>query len=183
MATRAALLMRTPLGWLWAASCAGRLVACSFADSCEEARASAGFEGDAEEASTCPALRDLARALDQYFAGRPVDFSGHPVDLSARPPFQQRVLAGARRIPWGEVRSYGWLAARVGRPGGARAVGQAMAHNPIGLVIPCHRVVAAGGGLGGFGGGLALKRALLELEGVRFQGEKVVIAPGEDGVP
>jgi methylated-DNA-[protein]-cysteine S-methyltransferase len=107
-------------------------------------------------------LDDLARELTAYFGGEPVNFA-LPLSLGALTPFQIQVLEQCRLIPHGEVRTYGWLAARVGRPGAARAVGQAMARNPLPLLIPCHRVVAASG-LGGFGGGLALKARLLALE-------------------
>lgn len=71
------------------------------------------------------------------------------------------------RIPTGETRSYGWLARKVGRPRAARAVGRAMATNPLPIVVPCHRVVASDGSLRGYGGGLAMKAALLRLEGAR----------------
>jgi methylated-DNA-[protein]-cysteine S-methyltransferase len=104
------------------------------------------------------------REILEYLAGRRRTFTV-PADLSGLPPFHQRVLRQARRIPCGRTATYGELAASVGRPRGARAVGQAMARNPVPLVVPCHRVVAAGGGLGGFGGGLDLKRRLLALEG------------------
>lgn len=85
------------------------------------------------------------------------------------PPFCARVLAEVEGIPWGETRSYGEVAIRVGSPGAARAVGQAMGANPLPIVIPCHRVIAAGGLIGGFGGGLGWKRWLLEREGVRWE--------------
>ena len=88
-----------------------------------------------------------------------------PLDLDTPgTAFQQRVWEAARRIPWGEVRTCGWLAQQGGSPRAARSVGGALGRNPIPLVVPCHRVVAAGGGLGGVGGGLALKRRLLALE-------------------
>lgn len=80
--------------------------------------------------------------------------------------FRRRVLDALRTVPFGRTLSYGELARRAGKPGAARAVGTAMAKNPIPLVIPCHRVLAAGGRIGGFSAGLALKRALLSLEGV-----------------
>jgi len=111
-------------------------------------------------------LAELARDLRRYFAGARVDFSSYPVCLLDQPPFTRRALSAARRIPFGEVRTYGWVARRAGRPGGARAAGQAMSRNPVPLLIPCHRVVAAAGRLGGFGGGLGMKRALLALEGI-----------------
>jgi methylated-DNA-[protein]-cysteine S-methyltransferase len=103
------------------------------------------------------------REIREYCAGRLRTFSA-PIDLAGVPPFHRRVLTAARRIPYGQTVTYGELARRVGSPRAARAVGQAMAHNPIALIVPCHRVVAAGGGLGGFGGGLTMKRRLLALE-------------------
>jgi len=113
------------------------------------------------------------REIREYLAGRRRRFTV-PLDLSGLSPFHRRVLQATRRIPYGRTATYGDLARRVGRPRAARAVGQAMARNPVPLVVPCHRVVAAGGGLGGFGGGLggfsgglALKRRLLALEGAR----------------
>jgi methylated-DNA-[protein]-cysteine S-methyltransferase len=107
-----------------------------------------------------PADHPVRAWLDAFFAGRPpgrVDFT------LAATPFQRQVLEVTRSIPRGEVRTYGWVAARVGRPGAARAVGQALGANPLPLVIPCHRVVAAGPG-GGYGGGLERKAFLLALE-------------------
>jgi methylated-DNA-[protein]-cysteine S-methyltransferase len=107
-------------------------------------------------------LREAADQLEDYFAGRrtvfdvPVAFAGTP--------FQNRVWAALREIPFGETLSYGELAERVGRPGAARAVGLANGRNPIGIVVPCHRVVGGGGSLTGYGGGLARKRYLLDLE-------------------
>ena len=112
-------------------------------------------------------VRRLARRVAGHLSGRLDPFRDVPVDLSALTPFRRAVLEAARAIPPGEVRTYGDLARDVGRPGAARAVGGAMGANPAPLVIPCHRVVAAGG-LGGFSGpgGLAIKRALLAAEGV-----------------
>jgi methylated-DNA-[protein]-cysteine S-methyltransferase len=107
----------------------------------------------------------LAQARDQlveYFAGERREF-----DLPLRPagtPFQQSVWAALREIPYGETAGYGELAARLGRPGAARAVGLANGRNPISIVVPCHRVIGAAGALTGYGGGLERKRYLLELE-------------------
>lgn len=98
-----------------------------------------------------------------------------PLDIADRAPFDQEVFAAVRAIPPGSVTSYGRLAQRVGRPGAARAVGGAVGRNPVGLLIPCHRVIAADGSLGGYGAGwggrdahLDVKRRLLALEGVRI---------------
>ena len=109
--------------------------------------------------------KSAEREILEYLSGRRRKFTV-PLDLGVR-PFHGKVLAAARRIPYGRTATYGELAARAGSPRAARAVGQAMARNPVPLVVPCHRVVAGGGGLGGFGGGLDLKRRLLDLEAPR----------------
>jgi O-6-methylguanine DNA methyltransferase len=105
------------------------------------------------------------REVEEYLEGRRSYFSV-PVDLSALPDFQRRVLEEARRIPFGEARSYGWLADRIGSPQAVRAVGTALARNPVALIVPCHRVLRSNGGLGGYSleGGVALKARLLALE-------------------
>jgi methylated-DNA-[protein]-cysteine S-methyltransferase len=104
-------------------------------------------------------------ALEAYFAGDPHALSGQPVDLHGT-PFQLAVWRELRRIPPGRTLSYAALATRVARPRAVRAVGQANGSNPVSLFVPCHRVIAADGGLGGYGGGLTRKRRLLELEGL-----------------
>jgi methylated-DNA-[protein]-cysteine S-methyltransferase len=113
--------------------------------------------------------RAVARQLDDWFAGRRHDFDV-TLDLGPIDGFRREVLETlANEVTWGEVVSYGELAAMAGRPRAARAVGSAMRNNPIPFVIPCHRVVAAGNRIGGYGGGrnaIALKRALLAREGV-----------------
>jgi methylated-DNA-[protein]-cysteine S-methyltransferase len=117
----------------------------------------------------------LARDLRRYFTGEAVDFRGYPVDISSLPPFLRRALEAARGIPYGQVRTYKWVAARAGRGRAARAAGQAMSRNPVALLVPCHRVVGSGGKLTGFGGGLPAKRALLELEGMVCHGDRVLM--------
>lgn len=107
---------------------------------------------------------EARRQVQAYLAGERRDFT---VRVGARgTPFQERVWAALRGIPWGETVSYGELAARLGRPGAARAVGAANARNPVCLLVPCHRVIAADGRLHGYAFGEATKRWLLELEGV-----------------
>lgn len=108
---------------------------------------------------------ELEEALERYFAGEKVDFSHFPVDLSSLTPFQREVLEEVREIKWGEVRSYEDIGERLGDRRKARAVGQALARNPIPIIIPCHRVIRKDGGLGGFSWGLEWKRLLLKLEG------------------
>ena len=112
------------------------------------------------QAVRTPVARDLAR----YFTGESVDFDGYDVDLSDYTEFERRVYAATRRIPPGEVRTYGDIARAIGKPGASRAVGNALGKNPACIVIPCHRVVASNG-LGGFTGGLEWKKKLLRLEG------------------
>lgn len=109
----------------------------------------------------------LAARLVRYFEGERVVLSA-PLEFSPVSEFRRRVWELTAQIPYGEVTTYGELAKLVGSPGAARAVGGALADNPVPLVVPCHRVVAANGGLGGFSaeGGLQLKRRLLALEGV-----------------
>jgi len=113
----------------------------------------------------------IAYELDEYFTGARRTFTAH-VDLSFADPrhFGRRVLETlSREVPWGETVTYGELADMVGAPRAARAVGNVMAHNPVQILLPCHRVVAANG-IGGYGpSGVDLKRALLELEGVHVR--------------
>ena len=104
-----------------------------------------------------------ARQLNEYFAGVRRSFSV-PFDLRGTSGFMRKVYKATRKIPFGEVRSYGWLAEKIREPYSARPVGRAMGLNPVPIIIPCHRVVASDGTLGGFGGGLSLKRWLLAHE-------------------
>jgi methylated-DNA-[protein]-cysteine S-methyltransferase len=118
-------------------------------------------------------LDEVVRQLDEYLRGERRQFEIE-VDLGDRPAWDQSVLAAVREIPWGVAVSYGTLARAVDRPGAARAVGGAVGRSPIGIVVPCHRVIAADGTLGGYGGewfgsrerGLDLKQELLALEGL-----------------
>jgi methylated-DNA-[protein]-cysteine S-methyltransferase len=107
----------------------------------------------------------VRRELDEYFEGRRTAFDV-PVDIKTLPGFQQLVLGELARVPYGEVTTYGGLAARIGKPKAARAVGGALHRNPVPIVLPCHRVIGASGNLVGYGGGLQRKEALLRLEGV-----------------
>lgn len=129
---------------------------------------------------TPPPISDVpdafAEPLLAYAAGASIDPATLPVDLRGT-PFQVRVWEALRRIPRGQVRSYAGIAADVGSPRGMRAVGMANRANPIAIVVPCHRVVERGLGLGGYSGGLDVKRYLLELEGVRVDAGKVI--PGQ----
>lgn len=109
---------------------------------------------------------DLRRDLQRYAGGVPADFGEWTIRLPRRTPFQRRVLEVVRAIPYAETATYGEVARQAGRPGAARAVGNVMAGNPLPILIPCHRVVAAGGRFGGYSApqGVDLKRRLLAME-------------------
>jgi methylated-DNA-[protein]-cysteine S-methyltransferase len=114
-------------------------------------------------------MKPYRQELKDYFAGKRTEFT-QPVDLSAvHGPFQRRVLQRLARLPFGRVISYGELATRSGSPRGARAVGAAMAANPLPVVIPCHRVIESRGKLGGYSSGISNKKKLLAHEGVLSQ--------------
>jgi methylated-DNA-[protein]-cysteine S-methyltransferase len=121
-------------------------------------------EQDALPPHLLPFIEAAKRELVAYFAGAPTDFAALSLDPQGT-PFQRRVWQELRRIPLGQAISYKELAQRVGNPKASRAVGQANGRNPIPLIIPCHRVIAADGGLGGFSSGLDRKRWLLRHEG------------------
>jgi len=130
---------------------------------------------DTSRAAAADAMAEAAaRELVEYAAGQRRTFTV-PVCLDGLTPFRVAVALALRQVPFGRTVTYGELARRAGRPGAARAVGQAMAANPVPILVPCHRVVAAEG-LGGFGGGAALKRRLLALEGV-VPGQGSRVAP------
>lgn len=108
------------------------------------------------------AFADAVAQLEEYFAGTRTDFTV-TLDLVGT-AFQRRVWDALLTIPYGETRSYGEVARQIGAPGAFRAVGLANGHNPIGIIVPCHRVIGANGSLTGYGGGIDRKRALLQLE-------------------
>lgn len=110
-------------------------------------------------------VKKLEKELNDYFNGKRADLS-FPVDWSHYTGFRKKVLQKVYSVPWGQVVSYGQIAREVGTPRGARAVGGAVGSNLVLLVVPCHRVIAHDGTLGGFGGGLDWKRKLLRLEGI-----------------
>ena len=111
------------------------------------------------------------RELQEYLAGRRERFEV-PLDLRHVTPFQRKVLAATSRIPFGCCASYGDIARRIGQPQACRAVGGALNKNPVAIVVPCHRVIAADGSIGGYGGGLNVKRTLFEIEGIDLEDPK-----------
>jgi methylated-DNA-[protein]-cysteine S-methyltransferase len=124
---------------------------------------------DATPVTPPPAIADAVAAAQCYFAGEKTDFSGVPVDLGPQTELFEKIYAAARRLGWGETTTYGALAKQFGDDWEiAREVGQAMSKNPVPLIVPCHRVLAAGGKVGGFSapGGAVTKAMMLALEGV-----------------
>ncbi|MBB3540598.1 methylated-DNA--[protein]-cysteine S-methyltransferase [Rhizobium sp. BK399] len=131
----------------------------------------------AEPAKPTAAVAEAVAAVKRYFSGEPTDFSTVKVDLAGQDAFFRQVYDAARQIGWGHTTTYGALAKQLGvGPEAARDVGQAMAKNPVALIIPCHRVLAAGNKIGGFSapGGSTSKQRMLELEGVSLARPKPV---------
>ena len=106
---------------------------------------------------------DLPERIKHYLRGEPISFPDK-LDLSWASPFQRRVWEVTQSIPYGETRTYAWVADKLGMSKAARAVGQALTRNPLPIIIPCHRVICSNGSLGGFSGGELWKRRLLEIE-------------------
>ena len=121
-----------------------------------------------------PSVATVVADIKRYLAGEPVDFSAVAVDLAGLDPFRRKLYETMRSLAWGQTTTYGELAQQLGATDweGAREVGEAMGRNPVPVVIPCHRVLAAGGKLGGFSahGGAKTKAKLLALEGVHLDG-------------
>lgn len=130
--------------------------------------------GQAERRSA-PGIDSLCADIQRFLQGASVVFDPAICMLDALPAFQRQVLAIQARVPRGRATTYGRIAHSMGKPGAARAVGQALARNPFPLVIPCHRAVRADGSVGGFQGGGAMKRALLEMEGVAIDASGSVL--------
>ena len=141
-----------------------------------EAAARARIRRDFLEAQESAAPPEVQRAIDGIVAllsGHAQDLSFVQLDMTEIAPFNQRVYEVARTIPPGATLSYGEIASRLGDPAAARDVGAALGQNPFSIVVPCHRVIAAGGRLGGYGGSEVLKRSLLVAEGVPVSGSRV----------
>lgn len=159
------VVVETELGWAGVALSEGGIRhATLFHRSEESARGELRAFG-AREDEDDPRAAEVAELLRAYARGEEVSLDDYPVDLPSCSEFQRETWLALREIPRGETRSYGWLARRVGRAEAPRAIGAMVGANPIPLWLPCHRVLASDGTLHGFGGGLAMKQALLELEG------------------
>ena len=145
-----------------------------------EARTLARMRRRFPDATAAPPPASVQRAIEGIVAlleGEAIDLCAVPLDLADVPPFERRVYAIARTIPPGSTLAYGDIAARLGDLGEARAVGQALGQNPFPIVVPCHRVLAAGGKIGGFSanGGIATKLRLLSIEGARTSPEPTLL--------
>lgn len=154
---------KTPWGWVTITASEKGVTSIDLSPSARPTRESQ--TGDDGAASI---VTEAQAQLLAYLDGTRREFS-LPVDWSAGTPFQRKVWKAIRRIPYGRVRSYQWVAMRVGGKQYARAVGMALGANPVPIVVPCHRIVAHDGSLGGFSCGLPVKRRLLSLEGTLAQ--------------
>jgi len=161
-----AITFKVPWGWIEVT--AGEKGLTSIDLSPSNRRAVSGQQQAGEDAAVSALLAEARTQLLAYLEGTRREFS-LPVDLSAGTPFQRKAWKAITRIPYGRVRSYQWVATKVGGKQYARAVGMALGTNPVPIVVPCHRVIAHDGSLGGFGCGLAMKRRLLKLEGTLGQ--------------
>jgi methylated-DNA-[protein]-cysteine S-methyltransferase len=156
----------SPVGPLVAAATTRGLVRLAYADDGADSVLSDLARRISPRLLEAPARLDgIRRELDEYFAGRRREFEV-PLDLSLVRGFGRRVLERTAEVPFGEVSTYAQIASRAGSPRGSRAAGNALGANPIPIVVPCHRVLRSGGGLGGYTGGLDRKRLLLGVEGV-----------------
>ena len=161
-------IFHTGPGWIGIVSSAKGLLSTTLPQpSAQEAHLQLGTE--VNQAVQAPSLfADLAERFSVYFRGQKTTFPDK-LDLSGATSFQRRVWQQTRLIPYGETRSYLWIAQQINQPAAARAVGQALGRNPLPIIIPCHRVVTSDGSLGGFSGGLEMKRYLLGLETAKPQ--------------
>ncbi len=157
------ITVNTKMGWIGVlGSAKGLLRSTVPQSSAQEARR---LLGDSVNQATLSPHRfdDLMERLRAYFGGHKTDFPDE-LDLSAATAFQRRVWGITRLIPYGETRSYAWVAEQIKRPEAVRAVGQALGRNPLPVIVPCHRVLNIDGKLGGYSAGLEMKRQLLFLE-------------------
>ena len=160
-------LVETPIGWMgMLASDSGLARTTLPRPTPVESLAFLGIE-DSDAANQTQRFEGLKEKLAVYFDGGQVSFDDERVDVDEAPDFSRAAWAACRNIPYGETRTYGWLATQAGRAGAPRAAGQCMARNRLPIVVPCHRVIASDGSLRGFGKGtsmLDVKRWLLDLE-------------------
>jgi O-6-methylguanine DNA methyltransferase len=156
--------LETPLGTMWAATSKKGLVQFHISGNKEDFMRELKTRIKAEYVEDPSKFNELKSQLDRYFKGEKFIFEV-PFDMRGT-PFKVAVWKAIYSVPYGKLTSYGGIAKHIGRPKAVRAVGNAVGDNPMGLVVPCHRVVSSNGGIGGFGGGLEWKRKLLAQEGI-----------------
>jgi methylated-DNA-[protein]-cysteine S-methyltransferase len=156
------IIFQTAAGWVGVMGSINGIKRTTLPQSSRD-KALAELGSDDREKPDKDLFRELTTLFQGYFAGQRSSFPDN-LDLSEATGFQRRVWEAARQIPYGETGSYGWIARKIGKPGAARAVGQALGKNPLPIIVPCHRVISSDGSLGGFSGGLEMKRQLLALE-------------------
>jgi methylated-DNA-[protein]-cysteine S-methyltransferase len=167
-------LIETGIGWIgiaWSERGLARLQLPGRNREATERRLLSTIRGRSVESIDMPApIADLVGMLKRYGAGEAVDFSGVPVDLDGVDPFRRAIYDAARGLRFGKTTTYGGLAEEAGYKGRAQDTGQALGRNPVPIVVPCHRILAAGNKIGGFSapGGSATKERLLEMEGVHL---------------
>jgi len=156
-------IFNTDMGWVGMLASAKRLLGTTLPQ--RSAQEACLLLGDSVNRATCSPhpFKDLMERLKAYFSGHRITFPDK-LDLSQGTHFQREVWEITRRIPYGETRSYAWVAEQIRKPRAVRAVGQALGKNPLPIIVPCHRVVASDGKLGGFGGGVEMKKHLISLE-------------------
>jgi O-6-methylguanine DNA methyltransferase len=164
------LIFQTPWGWMGVSETARGVNAIVLPKASKRAVESGlrTSPGGGLDGKRSPRLRNARRQLTEFLRGKRATFE-LPLDVSDGTAFQRRVWRTLQRVPYGKLRSYQWVALRVGGRRYARAVGNAVGANPIPIMIPCHRIVAHDASLGGFSGGVAMKRKLLALEGTLAQ--------------
>jgi methylated-DNA-[protein]-cysteine S-methyltransferase len=156
-------VFKTAAGWVGILGSSAGLVRITLPEPSEKEAVSSLGDNFSKSTLSPYHFEDLIKRFQTYFSGRRADFPDI-LDLSEATSFQREVWEVARRIPYGQTRSYAWVAGQLGKLGAARAVGQALGKNPLPIIIPCHRVLASSGSLGGFSGGLEMKKYLLTME-------------------
>ncbi len=160
------ITINTPIGRIGLFAESGRLERIVFPDDCPDVDQNDSFSDGTRDDLVFSEAVDF---IERYFKGERLSWAGKPIPQGTE--FQTRVWSATAAIPFGTTVTYGELAEMAGKPRAARAVGTAMKRNPLPILIPCHRVIAANGKLGGFGGGLEMKRWLLRHEGVEIKDE------------
>ncbi|MFH0799713.1 MAG: methylated-DNA--[protein]-cysteine S-methyltransferase [Pseudomonadota bacterium] len=153
------------IGTVWIAGANRGICRVEFGE--DRRRFLAGLPKDVEWVEDRARFRGIVAKLKKFAAGKRANL-GKNLDILSGTPFQRCAWKKIATIPWGETRSYAWLARAIGKPSAFRAVANACGKNPVPIIIPCHRVISSDGTIGGFSSGIKLKRIFLKLEGVRF---------------